>query len=195
MMRNLILFTLLLPLLVACSNIRSKQPVGKEPIDLSTQANGVAWQNIVGHWLNAEGETTQITIVNANKGVLHCQSEDEEVQPVTIRQVGGAYFLNVRNEEGEYHWMQFEVNDEMTELILWEPDRAKFRKLIVEKKIKGTNDPLEKRDEQGQPTAWIAPGALIDDPSGAWIHAMLTGEHGVLVDWKKPMVLRKKAKK
>ena len=91
--------------------------------------------------------------------------------------------------------MQFEVNDEMTELILWEPDRAKFRKLIVEKKIKGTNDPLEKRDEQGQPTAWIAPGALIDDPSGAWIHAMLTGEHGVLVDWKKPMVLRKKAKK
>jgi len=185
---------LILPLFVACSNVRSKQPVGKVPIDFSVQADQIAWQSIAGDWLNADGEVTQIKIVDAKKGLLQFKSADGDGEPqsVTFRQTGDTFFLNISSDNGEYHWMQLKGNDEMTELVLWEPDTEKFRKLITEKKIKGINDPLEKRNEQGQKIKNYTSGALIDDPSGTWITEMIAGKHGVMVDWKNPIVLRKK---
>ncbi|BDS06145.1 hypothetical protein NT6N_11850 [Oceaniferula spumae] len=187
---------LLLPILAACSNVRSKQPVGKNPVNLSVQADQIAWQSIAGDWVNADGEVTQVKIVDGKKGLVHFQGagEDDQPQPVTFRQTGDTFFLNFTDQEGvgEYHWMMLKANNEMTELIFWDPDTEKFRELIAEKKIKGVNDPLEKRNEQGQLVKHYTPGALIDDPTGSWVTDMIAGKFGVLVDWKNPTVLRKK---
>lgn len=185
---------LLLPLLAACSNIRSKQPVGQNPVDLSAPADEIAWPGIAGDWLNAEGKITKVKILDAGKGRVEFRGsgKDDEPQTVLLRRKGDAFFVNFADDEGVYHWMMFKPNDDLSELVFWDPDRDKFRALIASGKIKGVNDPAEKKDATGKPVKNYTPGAVIDDASGAWVADMVAGKHGVLMDWKNPVVLRKK---
>lgn len=190
----------LLPLLLtlgACSNIRSKQPVGAEPIDLSQSIGEVQLASIAGEWVRHDGERSLVTIIDPKEGrirysSLEEDSEEEEPVDLQLRRSGNHLFLNFEpDEDGERVWLLLKVQGDLNELLYWEPDRDCFRQLIAEGKIPGTNDPSTTTNEAGEEVEAKNPGAVINDPGGAWVEKMVAGEFGVLFDWMNPTVLRR----
>ncbi|MCP5538122.1 MAG: hypothetical protein H7A51_18060 [Akkermansiaceae bacterium] len=189
---------LLLPVLVAittsCSNIRSKQLVGAEPVDLTA----VGAQDISGEWINKDGEVIgRIEVTNATKGeILFTPAKKEgeeqgEAAKISIRSSNDYVFLNYEpDEKGERRW--YLLGGGNNEFLIWSPDNDAFRKLIADGKIKGRNDPDTKKDAQGNEVEKQNAGAVIDDPQGEWVEKLAAGGFGVPFDWKNPMVLRKK---
>lgn len=187
----------LLPLLgffVSCSNIRSKQLVGAEPVNLAGLKEK-GW-DIAGRWTDSDGNTVEITVIDAKKGVVQyapLKQGDSAPTQWMLRQSGDYYFANIWDEKSkESRWLMLGGNG--NQIFAWEADREAFRKLIAEGKIKGANDPEPKADAPPRKHKQ-APGAVIDDPKGEWVNKMIAGEFGVLVDWRHPRVLTRAATK
>ena len=98
--------------------------------------------------------------------VVAPQTGDDDPTKVKLRRTDDYAFANFEmNEKGERTWMLMGADSDMNEIYLWTPDSKLFRKLIAEGKIKGTNDPKTKLDEEGKEVNVQNPGAVIDDPS------------------------------
>ena len=177
----------LLFLFVSCSNIRSKQLVGAEAVDLSELVGDGL--NIEGKWMNSDGEISVITFINKKKGevlfgAFQPAEDGEKPTKLFIRNSGDSYFVNFpKDEKGERGWMRIGGNN--NQIFLWEPDREAFRKLIAAGKIKGVND-VKKEPKVG--ITELPPGAVIDDPKGEWVKKIIAGEFGVLFEWQQPIV-------
>ena len=180
--------------LIGCVNVRTKHLLGAEPVDLSLPDESEEFSGIAGEWVDADGLVARVTVIDAEEGeILYApQAEGDDPKKVTLRRTDDFAFANFETDEkGERIWMLAGTNSDMNEVYLWTPDSKRFRKLIAEGKIRGTNDPETKIDEEGKEEDVQNPGAVIDDPEGKWIARMIAGEFGVLVDWKHPLVFRR----
>ncbi len=194
-MKALLILLPLLVCIISCSNIRSKQLVGAEPVDLTTE-EGEA--DISGEWVDNEGEGIgRIKVTNAKKGEIlftpakKKDEEQEEASKILIRSSEDYVFLNYEpDENGERQW--YLLGGGENELLIWTPNNDAFRKLITDGKIKGKNDPTTEKDAQGNDVQKKNAGAVIDDPKGEWVEKLVAGEFGVPFDWKSPTVLRKR---
>ncbi len=188
-MKALLILLPLLGILISCSNIRSKQLVGAEPVNLTElKEKGL---NIVGHWVDAEGDIGVISVIDAKKGIVQYgpkKDDGSESIKMWLRQTGDYYFANFEaSKKGERAWLLLGGNE--NQIFAWEPDRDAIRKLIAEGKIKGVNDPERKKEDGPQKLGTPEPGGVIDDPKGEWVTKMMTGEFGVIFEWREPRVL------
>jgi hypothetical protein len=193
-MKALLLLLPMVLVLAGCVNVRTKQLLGAESVDLSLPEESEGFSEIVGEWVDVDGVVALITVLDAEEGeVLYApQTGDDDPTKVKLRRTDDYAFANFEmNEKGERTWMLMGADSDMNEIYLWTPDSKLFRKLIEEGKIKGTNDPKTKLDEEGKEVNVQNPGAVIDDPEGTWVAQMIAGELGVLVDWRHPRVLRR----
>lgn len=161
--------------------------VGAEAVNLSEG------KSLAGDWVTSKGDGIMIREVDAKAGVVEFRGDekDAEFAKVRLRKSGDVMFLNLANDDGDFHWMMMKVNDEGNEILLWEADKKKFRDLIAKGIISGVNDVAAKKKEKNHVGNL---GALIDDAEGSWVKKMVAGDFGVLVAWDAPLVLRKKVK-
>lgn len=131
-MKALILLFPVFCLLVGCSSIRSKQLVGKEPVDLSGSIGEVELSGIAGEWVDADGELSSVTVTHAKEGeILYASLNDDDEEPMKLqlRVSEDHVFVNFpADDAGERMWRLMKVNGEMNQILVWEPETERAGK-------------------------------------------------------------------
>ena len=104
-----------------------------------------------------------------------------------IRQSEGWLFFNIKDksedsDEHGYFWGR--IKRDGNTILLWDPDVEKFRSLVREGVLPGE---VKKSGDNKEKDSDVILGEL----SAEHIRVLTSGEHGVLFNWDKPLVLIK----
>jgi hypothetical protein len=165
-----------------CSVVYVPRPIGESPKNIESERSEWA-----GTWTHANGAMT-VAVEDGSNGVLKVgwvESEGGgfkcETMDVYLRESGDWTLASMRpreeTNENRFTWARIERKDRMA--ILWAPDVSKFKDLVREGRLPGTNDG----------------GDVVLGHLGSNELALIRSEsNGVVFAWDEPLVLMKISK-
>ena len=159
-------------LIFGCAAVSSVEPVGERAKETSQKEWG-------GTWIHGSHAIT-IKVLNEQKGLLQVAWVEEkegglklESYQVAMRESGQWIFGNVKEKEdaASHYWAL--IKKDTGQIIVWNPDPARFRKLVQTGDLRGK---VEKCDV-------ILEKLTADDLKG-----VLSGDKGMCFDWQNPVV-------
>jgi len=184
-MKYLIAMSLVVSLLIGCSTVTTKQPIGTEPYSPSKQE----WE---GTWLS-DDEIIIIMVIDEKKGIIKLawiedKDPDFKLETVTcklMKSQNGMYInaLNIPGEDfgGYYIWGKIQIKND--KIIIWPPLFEAFKSAYEENKVKAL---VEKRQNQKTGLLEISDIKLTDEPSKI---LLVIENNNKYFDWENPIVL------
>lgn len=162
-----------------CTIVGSKAPVGETPAVVKAKE----WD---GTWFNPGGDYCRIKVKSENDGILRIAwiEEGKELtyksSDIFIRSSGSWLFASMKDEEdktvpdGMYMWAIIKKEKEI--ILIWLPQKDRFKTLIEEKKLPGE----VKKDL-----------VLLGDLKPEHMKIIASEGRSLLFNWEEPLVLIK----
>lgn len=171
-LRNLLVLLTIIVVLSGCHAVTSDQPVGDEAYPISKPD----WN---GLWLNEDG-VVHFQVLNEAEGIIRIafvESEDDTLKfesgEVLLRRHGDQVIANMKlDEDCRYYWGRIQKNE--SQLIFWEPEFEKIKKLLKTGRIGGELDDNE---------------ITLRDITPAQLDLLFSEEEEVYFNWDEPLVL------